>query len=187
MSNKKIYQGHRNSYMGLKEVYFWTATIKDWIPLLQTDVYKEVVMKSLQWLCKNKLIRLYGYVVMPNHVHIMWEQLKMNGKEFPKNSFQKFTANQYKKKLINENPDLLEKFRVPSNDREYNFWQRDALAVSVISREMAAQKLDYMHFNPLQEHWQICREPEAYRFSSASFYEGKKDEFGILTHYMDIF
>ncbi|MBK8608484.1 MAG: transposase [Chitinophagaceae bacterium] len=111
----------------------------------------------------------------------------MNGKEFPKNSFEKFTAHNFKKKLKIENPELLKQFLVKASDPSYNFWQRDPLAVLVFSREMASQKLDYMHFNPLQEHWQLCSQPEAYKFSSAAFYEHGSDDFNILTHYMDVF
>ena len=107
--------------------------------------------------------------------------------EFPKNSFEKFTAHGFRRKLMIENPRELEKFSVPAKDREYNFWQRDPLAILIFSREMALQKLNYIHFNPLQENWQLCTSPEEYRFSSASFYENEKDEFGILTHYMDVF
>jgi hypothetical protein len=29
---------------------------------------------------------------MDNHIHVLWEQLKMNGKETPKESFEKFTG-----------------------------------------------------------------------------------------------
>jgi REP element-mobilizing transposase RayT len=181
------YQGHRNSYTELNKVYFWTITVREWIPLLKTEEYKMIVMESLAWLCKQELVRIYGYVIMPNHIHLLWEQLKMNGKEFPKNSFEKFTAHKFRKKIGAEYPEGLKKFQVEASDREYNFWQRDPLAILVFSREMAAQKLDYMHYNPLQEHWKLCNLPEDYRFSSASFYEGNKDEFGLVTHYMDAF
>jgi len=146
-----------------------------------------MIIESLKWLCDKDLVRIYGYVIMPNHIHLLWEQLKMNGKEFPKNSFEKFTSHRFKQKLLIENPCGLEKFSVNASDRNYNFWQRDPLTVLVYSRAMASQKIDYMHFNPLQEHWQLCKMPEAYRFSSASFYENNKDEFGIVTHYMDGF
>ena len=87
MTASNLYQGHRNSYTELNEVYFWTITIKDWIHLLKTDEYKMVIINSLQWLIEKELVRIYGYVIMPNHIHLLWEQLKMNGKEFPKNSF----------------------------------------------------------------------------------------------------
>ena len=181
------YQGHRNSYTELNEVYFWTITVKEWIHLLKTDEYKAIVIESLKWLCEKELVRIYGYVIMPNHIHLLWEQLKMNGKEFPKNSFEKFTAHQFRKKLEVEKPDELKRFMVEASDRNYNFWQRDPLAILVFSREMASQKLNYMHYNPLQEHWSLCTSLEEYRFSSAAFYENSKDEFGILSHYMDVF
>ena len=57
-----------------------------------------IVINSLQWLVESGLVKIYGFVLMPNHIHLMWEQLKMNGKEFPKNSFEKFTA----KRLVNK-------------------------------------------------------------------------------------
>jgi putative transposase len=181
------YKGHRNSYTELNEIYFWTITINQWTHLLKADDYKSIVMDSLIWIHQNNLARIYGYVIMPNHIHLLWQQLKKNGREFPKNSFEKFTAHRFREKLLIENSCQLEKFRVSACDRKYNFWQRDPLAVLVLSKEMAIQKLDYMHFNPLQSHWQLCRLPEEYRFSSASFYENNKDEFGILTHYLDVF
>jgi len=187
MSTASSYQGYRNSYTKLNAVYFWNITIKEWAHLLKADEYKAIIIESLKWLCEHELVRIYGYVIMPNHIHLLWEQLKMNGKEFPKNSFEKFTAHQFQKKLKVENPEELKRFSVAASDRKYNFWQRDPLAVLVFSREMASQKLTYMHFNPLQDHWQLCKLPEEYRFSSASFYENNKDEFGILTHYMDVF
>ncbi len=40
--------------------------------------------------------------------------------------------------------------------------------------------------NPLQPHWNLCRVPEAYRFSSAGFYSNQQDEFNILNHYAAI-
>jgi len=184
---KTIYFGHRNSYTELNEVYFWTITIKNWVHLLQSNDYKTIITDSLSWLCKQQLVRIYGYVIMPNHIHLLWEQVKMNGKEFPKNSFEKFTAHHFRRKLIAEDAILLEKFALTASDRRYNFWQRDPLAVRVFSREMASQKLDYIHCNPVQPHWRLCNAPEAYRFSSAGFYAGATDEFGIMTHYMDVF
>jgi putative transposase len=181
------YKGHRNSYTELNEAYFWTITINQWRPLLKSDENKMAIIKSLQWLCGNQLIQLYGYVIMPNHIHLLWNQLKMNGKEFPKNSFEKFTAKFFVKKMQQQNDMELQKYFVTAVDRQYNIWQRDPLAIRVFSREMAEQKLEYIHYNPLQEHWALCASPEDYRFSSAAFYANGIDEFNIITHYMDVF
>jgi len=49
------------------------------------------------------------------------------------------------------------------------------------------QKLEYIHLNPLQEHWNFADKPENYVWSSARFYETGGDHFGIITHYRDRF
>ena len=75
------YSGVRKSHPSLNEIYFWSSTIKDWKHLLKEDEMKMIVIESFQWLVKHELVYIYGYVVMPNHIHVLWEQLKLNGKE----------------------------------------------------------------------------------------------------------
>lgn len=124
---------------------------------------------------------------MPNHIHLMWEQLLMNGKEFPKNSFEKFTAKTLVNSMKASNDTNLKNYTVPTTDRQHNIWQRDPLVVKFFSVERAAQKLNYMHLNPMQPHWLLCTSPADYRFSSAKFYEQNVDEFGLLTHFGKVF
>ena len=181
------YKGHRNSYTELNEVYFWTITINKWHHLLKVEKHKMIIIDSLQWLRNNHLVQIYGYVIMPNHIHLMWNQLKMNGREFPKNSFEKYTAKLILKNMHAQHNQDVHKYAVSASDRQYNIWQRDPLAIRIFSREMAIQKLDYTHNNPLQAHWSLCAVPEDYRFSSALFYINGTDEFNILTHYTDVF
>jgi len=59
---------------GLTEYYpqFFTATILEWKPLLQEDKYKGIILDSLHFLVENKRIALYGFVLMPNHMHLIW-------------------------------------------------------------------------------------------------------------------
>ena len=130
----------------------------------------------------KKKSRVYGFVIMPNHVHLIWKNLEMNGKEFPDESFLKFTAHRFKKKL-NDNEHLKEKFRVNKIDRTYQFWQRSPLPIEIFSREMLEQKLDYLHLNPLQSHWNLATDPNDYQYSSCSFYEKGDNTFNWLTDY----
>ena len=181
------YKGHRNSYTELNEVYFWTITINKWQHLLKQDENKMIIINSLQWLVQKELVKIYGYVIMPNHIHLMWEQLAMNGKEFPKNSFEKFTAKTLVSNMKAGHDINLKNYSVTATDRQYNIWLRDPLAIKVFSRDMASQKLDYMHLNPMQSHWLLCNNPVDYRFSSAIFYEQNVDEFGLLTHFGEVF
>ncbi len=187
LSSDFKYAGHRNSYTELNEVYFWTITINNWNHLLKSEENKLIVINSLQWLVQNKLVEIYGYVVMPNHIHLLWQQLKMNGKEFPKNSFEKFTAKSLVKKMKQQNDIDLKKYEVTASDRKHNIWFRDPLAVRIFSKEMAAEKLEYIHFNPLQAHWSLCNNCDDYRFSSARFYVNGIDEFNLVTNIMNAF
>ncbi len=181
------YNGHRNSYTELNEVYFWTITINKWQHLLKADENKMIIINSLQWLVQKGLVKIYGYVIMPNHIHLVWEQLAMNGKEFPKNSFEKFTAKTLVSNMKASNNSNLKNYAVTATDRQYNIWLRDPLAIKIFSPEMAVQKIDYIHLNPMQPHWLLCSNPADYRFSSAIFYEHKIDEFGLLTHFGNFF
>ena len=81
-----------------------------------------VIINSLQWLVQKKLVKIYGYVIMPNHIHLLWEQLAMNGKEFPKNSFEKFTAKTFIEKMKVNNDIALKDYKVKAVDRSYNIW-----------------------------------------------------------------
>ena len=171
----------------MNEVYFCAITINKWQHLLKQDENKMIIINSLQWLVQKELVKIYGYVIMPNHIHLMWEQLSMNSKEFPKNSFEKFTAKSLVNNMKANNDITFKNYEVTATDRQYNIWLRDPLAIMVFSREMAAQKLEYMHLNPMQPHWLLCTSPAAYRFSSAIFYEQNVDEFALLTHFGEVF
>jgi hypothetical protein len=86
-----------------------------------------------------------------------------------------------------ENDDELKKYQVFTSDRKHNIWLRDPLAVRIFNKDMAAQKLDYIHFNPSQSHWNLCNKPDDYRFSSAAFYVKGIDEFNLVTNIMNAF
>lgn len=177
----------RNSKMEIGEVYYWTSTIYKWKHLLKFDKYKQVIVDSLLNLHQRKKVRVYRFVVMPNHLHLLWEMLEMNGKEMPHASFQKFTAQTIQKDLKAFHLQVLAHFLVEEKERDHRYWQRDPLAVKVFNRAMAEQKLGYMHSNPLQEHWNLVKYPEDYYYSSARYYEDRSNSFGFLTHYLDRF
>ena len=59
----------RNSHMSIGNVYFWTSTIKDWNHLLSQDKYKILIVDCLKELISKDLIKVYAFVIMPNHIH----------------------------------------------------------------------------------------------------------------------
>ena len=178
---------YRNSKLILNKVYFWTDTIKDWKNLLSPVKYKQLIVDTLAKLVVKKQIRVYGFVIMPNHIHLIWELIAKNGKEMPHASFNKAISHLIIKDLKRNHSDMLPLFQVNESERQYRVWQRDPLAVLMDDRKKVEQKLDYIHLNPLQEKWNLADKPEEYYWSSARFYETGNDDFKFLTHYMDYF
>lgn len=166
--------------MIIGEIYFWTATINNWNKLLFEDGYKDIIIQSLDYLSKASKIEVYGFVLMPTHLHFIWKILGKNGKESPQGSFLKFTAHQFRTKLIYEGKYKLNPFRVNALNKHHEFWQPDQLAIHLFSSQVAYQKLNYIHNNPLAKHWNLAKSPSTYKYSSASFYELNDRQFSFL-------
>ncbi len=169
----------RKSSLTIGTIYFWTATINNWQPLLVKDNFKKVIIDSLSHLAKRKLIEVHAFVILPNHIHLIWKLNEMNGKELPSASLLKFTAHQFKKML---EPAELAKYFVEAPNKAYEFWQRDSLGIELYTPEVAYQKLEYIHSNPLVEKWNLVADSSDYEFSSASFYEKGLTQFSFLKH-----
>ena len=73
------YTGKRKSYMEIGEVFFWTATINNWQHLLSEDRFKEVIIQSLRTLSERGLADIFAFVIMPNHIHLIWRTKALNG------------------------------------------------------------------------------------------------------------
>jgi putative transposase len=163
---------------------FLTATILEWKHLLAIDSMKDIIISSLQFLVKERRVKIYGFVRMPNHIHLIWQILDEHEKAKVQQSFLKYTAQQMKFALANRDTTELEKYKVQASDRAYQFWERNSLSIDLWSRLVFLQKLNYMHNNPIQSKWKLCQYPEEFRYSSSRFYEKGVDEFGFLTHYL---
>jgi REP element-mobilizing transposase RayT len=174
----------RQGQMGIKQAYFYTDTINNFQHLLADDNLKMIVINSLKYLVEKGLVETYGYVIMPNHIHLIWNILQQNGKESPAGSFAKFTAHEFKKYLTIKSPNLLLQYQSNKEDRKFQFWKRDPLAIPLSTEAIFIQKLEYIHNNPLKEKWQLSKFAEDYKWSSANFYMNGKDEFGFVKHFL---
>jgi len=63
--------------------------------------------------------------------------------------------------------------------------ERYPLAIELYTPDVKFQKLKYIHHNPVQEKWQLCRLPEDYKYSSAGFYYLEKQDWDFITNYLE--
>jgi putative transposase len=107
--------------MELENLYFYTATITHWRKLLEPDKYKDILIDSLRHLVRSGKLKVYGFVLIPNHIHVLWELMELNGKEMPHASFMKYTSHQIQKDLQLHHPLVLDVFKVDTDTRKYHF------------------------------------------------------------------
>ena len=137
-------------------IRFFTATILKWQHLLKPDKYKQLIVDSLQFLVTDNRIWMYGFVVMPNHIHLLWRIKEGHQEKDVKRDFLKFTAQQIKADLIIHHPAVLARFKSTQSDRRYQFWERRPYSKTMVTRLVVEQKLDYIHHNPLHEKWKLA-------------------------------
>ncbi len=160
---------------------FFTATNLEWKKLLKPD--KNIIVSSMKFLVQDKRVKIYSFVIMENHVHLIWQIMPGNNLEEVQRDFLKYTAQQIKKDLTRRHPEVLAHFKVNAKDRDYQFWERNALSIELRTPWVFMQKLEYIHWNPVQGG--ICNLPEEYNYSSARFYETGIDNWGFLSHYKE--
>ena len=175
----------RKSYQEIDKIYFWTATIHHWNILLQSDENKKIILDSFTYLTTNGLVDLYAFVIMPNHIHLIWKNKKMNKKEMPWVSFLKYTAHLLFKNLKKENETY--SYVVKAKNKNHEIWKRDSFAVELYTKKIMLGKLNYIHANPKAGRWDLSIDNLSYQYSSAKFYELGIDEFGFLQDIYDEF
>lgn len=184
-----LFDDQRKSYMAIGEIYFWTATLHRWLPLLKTNQFKDIIIRSWKYLTDLGKIDVFAFVIMPNHIHMIWRMNEKNGKESAHGSFLKYTAHEFMN-LLKKGPvgDIrLEDFIVDKTNKNHEFWQRDSLAIRLYSWDIAVQKMEYIHLNPLQEHWSLVTDPCDYKYSTARYYENGSKDFDFIRDLRDEF
>ena len=169
MSRYKILDQH-----GLN---FVTITVVDWVDVLVRKAYKDIIIESLKYCQKEKGLVVCAYVIMSSHLHLIVEA----GGSIPLSDilrdFKKFTAKQILHEIEHGGYEsrrewMLHRFayrgnQVPGN-RRYQFWQSDNHPIELYTLPVIAQKIGYIHLNPVKEGW--VTEAEHYLYSSASNY-----------------
>ncbi|MCC6286940.1 MAG: hypothetical protein IT249_03565 [Chitinophagaceae bacterium] len=71
---------------------FFTATNLEWKKLLAPDKYKDIVVNSLHFLVRESRIILNAFVILPNHLHLIWQMKSRYKTDAVQRDFLKFTA-----------------------------------------------------------------------------------------------
>jgi len=156
-------------------LYFITFTILNWQKIFTEKKYIDLVYKWFDYTKDKYGNKIYGYVVMPNHVHcIMFlsdtspnlSVLIQNAKRFIAYGVVKFLTEDHRNDLLNIFSEQADR----KNKAKHKIFKDRYDSQVIESRRYFLQKLNYIHNNPCQEKWQLAKNPEDYLYSSASNY-----------------
>lgn len=165
----------RRCYEGSNLHYITCSTYRR-TRAFDSDRFKLEFVDCLRAVRMELEFKLVGYVLMPEHFHmLLWPSVLANPSQIMQ-SFKERTAI-YLLDQLRENQQFrwcqktLSRFKLPSTfhgHANYRVWQRRFFDMNIYSEKKRLEKLDYMHANPVQRG--LVKEPGDWPWSSWRFY-----------------
>jgi putative transposase len=137
-----------NRYQEAGHLHFVTFSCHQRLPHLSSPSYRDLFESALQDTQEQHRFEVIGYVVMPEHVHLL--------------------VTEPRKVLIAAALHAL-KLSVGKQTQPRPFWQSRYYDFNVFSRAKLVEKLNYIHWNPVKRG--LVRTPEDWRWSSCFYYK----------------
>ncbi len=151
-------------------IYFLTSTTLEWIPIFTRQPYFDILTQSLSFCQINKQLKIYAYVIMDNHFHLIAQQQELSR---VMQDFKSFTAKKVIQQLKNDKKEWvlnwLKYYKLYyKKESEYQIWQEGFQPKLITSEDILKQKIEYIHNNPVKAGF--VAKPEHWVYSSASNY-----------------
>jgi putative transposase len=163
-------------YYGRGDLHFLTFSCYRRLPLLGTVRARNVFVDVLAKIRKRYRFLLVGYVVMPEHVHLLISEPPNGTPSLVLKVLKQRVSRDLRRKRRRAPPGQL---RLPFGrgaEGLPRFWQPRFYDFNVYSRKKKREKLEYMHANPVKRG--LVGNPSAWMWSSFSFYA--KGETGLV-------
>ena len=137
--------------------YFLTFTVVDWVDIFSRKIYRDIVIDSFKYCRSFKGLKVWGYVIMTNHVHSILIAQQNNLPDIIRD-FKRHTASTILKSIQTPEESRRDwmmkrfEFAAKSNVRNstHQLWTHDNRAKELVSEKFTMQKLDYIHLNPVR-------------------------------------
>jgi len=157
-------------YYGNGHLHFITFSCYRRLPLLKTARAWDIFVKELGKVRDEMGFHLFGYVVMPEHVHLLMSEPKQGT---PSTVLQKLKLRVARKLRKRGRPACVGQMRLPFGETGMPlraFWQARFYDFNVYSKGKKTEKLNYMHANPVIRG--LVKHPRDWASSSWGFYYG---------------
>lgn len=154
--------------------YFLTFTIVGWIDVFTREMYCESVIRSLKYCIENKGLELYGYVIMPSHVHLIVRHNEGRLAAIIRDC-KSFLAKEIIGLIESEPGESRKEWllhmlsyyaKFEKQNSQYMFWQKTNHPVELSTPSIFNQKVDYIHLNPVASGY--VADETCWKYSSAN-------------------
>jgi putative transposase len=155
-------------YYGKGHLHFLTFSCYRRLPLLKTARARDIFVQELAKIRDELKFQLIGYVVMPEHVHLLVSEPRQGT---PSTVLQKLKQRVARRLRKRRRASSAAQLLLPFADRGEplrSFWQARFYDFNVYSDGKRKEKLNYMHANPLIR--KLVKHPKDWPWSSWSFY-----------------
>jgi REP element-mobilizing transposase RayT len=166
--------------------YFLTSVTHNRIPIFQTDKIKEIVAKAFAEARTSARIRIFAYVIMPDHTHVLTD----NAREIK--DVLRYLNGISAKRIIEHLREgrfesSLQKLRIQEREKKhkYSVYEHHPNAIRIIGEDAFMQKVNYIHLNPVRAG--LVEHPDEYLYSSSRIWHRREVENEpLLTDHGDI-
>jgi putative transposase len=162
------------------KLYFVSFATVHWIDVFVREEYKQVLIDSWKHCQEKKGLEIYGWCLMPSHVHMIIGSKKDKMENIVRD-MKKHTSLELRTIIKN---NLLESRkawiiwmmeragRKNSNNSDWQFWQQHNKPLEIKDQEMFDKIMKYIHDNPVLAGF--VNKAEDWKYSSAGNFCGMK-------------
>jgi putative transposase len=163
-------------YYGHGHLHFLTFSCYRRLPLLNTMRARNVFVEALRKIRERYKFLLIGYVVMPNHVHLLISESAKGTPSVVLKVLKQRVSRDLRRSKRRAPAGQMRLAFTKGDSSLPHFWQPRFYDFNVWSEKKVREKLDYMHANPITRN--LVDHPKDWPWSSWSFYE--KGEAGLV-------
>ena len=154
---------------GQRQLHFITCSCYRRRPFLTKARKRDVVLKILNDVRERYEFSLVGYVVMPEHMHLLITEPRIGTPGTVMQVFKQRVARALRRKRRAGNKSQLRLWQSSSDEAAKHFWQRRFYDFNVWTAKKRIEKLNYMHRNPVKRG--LVSDPKLWMWSSYRFYQ----------------
>ena len=156
-------------YYGRGDLHFVTFSCYRRLPLLGTIRARNVFVHALGKIRERYGFLLAGYVVMPDHVHLLMSESPKGTPSVVLKVLKQRVSRDLRRNHRRAPAGQLRLSFMDSGEGLPRFWQPRFYDFNVYSAKKRREKLDYMHANPVKRG--LVKDPGDWTWSSFLFYE----------------